>query len=94
MLRKIIVTGGDGRFAKELKKFNSKYKFIFRNKKQLNILSSSSIEKNFKQFSPHAVLHLAGLSRPMEIHDKDINLSIDLNVIGTANLVKACNKKM
>ena len=93
MLRKIIVTGGDGRFAKELKKFNSKYKFIFRNKKQLNILSSSSIEKNFKQFSPHAVLHLAGLSRPMEIHDKDINLSIDLNVIGTANLVKACNKK-
>ena len=29
----------------------------------------------------------------MEIHDKDINLSIDLNVIGTANLVKACNKK-
>ena len=35
MIKKIIVTGGDGRFAKELKKKKSKYKFIFRNKKQL-----------------------------------------------------------
>ncbi len=93
MLRTIIVTGGEGRFAKELKKANTKYKFIFRNKKQLNILSSNSIIKNLIQFKPQAVLHLAGLSRPMTIHDSDINQSIDLNIIGTANLVKACNKK-
>ena len=37
MLKRILVTGGDGRFANELKKIKSKYKFIFRNKKQLNI---------------------------------------------------------
>ena len=82
MLKKIIVTGGRGRFAKELKNFNTPYNFIFRNKKQLNILSSKSINKNFKKFNPDAVLHLAGLSRPMSIHDKDINSSIDLNIIG------------
>jgi dTDP-4-dehydrorhamnose reductase len=93
MLKKIIVTGGRGRFAKELKNFNTPYNFIFRDKKQLNILSSKSINKNFKKFNPDAVLHLAGLSRPMSIHDKDINSSIDLNIIGTANLVKACNIK-
>tara|TARA_B100001057_G_scaffold497970_1_gene603611 strand:- start:1789 stop:2487 length:699 start_codon:yes stop_codon:yes gene_type:complete len=93
MLKKIVVTGGDGRFAKELKKFKTKYKFFFRTKKELNILSNISINKNLNKFKPDAVLHLAGLSRPMSIHDKDINLSIDLNVIGTANLVKACNKK-
>ena len=93
MLKKIVVTGGDGRFAKELKKFKTKYKFFFRTKKELNILSNISINKNLDKFKPDAVLHLAGLSRPMSIHDKDINLSIDLNVIGTANLVKACNKK-
>ena len=28
----------------------------------------------------------------MEIHDSDINLSINLNIIGTCNIVKACNK--
>ena len=93
MLKKIIVTGGDGRFAKELKKINSKYKFIFRSKKQLNILSIASIKKNFETFKPHYILHLAGLSRPMSIHDDDINKSIDINIIGTCNLVKVCNEK-
>ena len=39
---KILVSGGNGRFAGELKKIKSIYKFIFRNKKQLNILSIKS----------------------------------------------------
>ena len=88
---KILVSGGNGRFARELKKIKSKYKFLFRNRKELNILSIKSIEKNFKRFKPHFVLHLAGLSRPMSIHEKQINKSIDINIIGTANLVKMCN---
>ena len=93
MLKKIIVTGGDGRFARELKKMKTKYKFIFRNKKELNILSIKSINSNIKRFKPNIVLHLASLSRPMSIHEKMINKSIDLNIIGTANLVKICNNK-
>ena len=36
MLRNIIVTGGSGRFAQELKKIRCKYNFIFRSKNQLN----------------------------------------------------------
>jgi len=93
MLKKIIVTGGNSRFAQELKNFKSRYKFIYRNKKQLNILSLGSIYKNFREFKPDAVLHLAGLSRPMSVHESDIDQSIDLNIIGTSNLVKTCNKK-
>ena len=93
MIRKIIVTGGNGRFAQELKKIKSKYNFIFLNKKKLNILSQNSIKKNFKKFKPDCVLHLASLSRPMSIHDREINKSIDLNIVGTANIVKACNNE-
>ena len=93
MLKKIVVTGGNGRFAQELRHIKSRYKFIFRSKKQLNILSITSIRKNLQRFKPNCILHLAGLSRPMSIHDKDINKSIDLNIIGTANLVKICNEK-
>ena len=93
MSKKIIVTGGNGRFAQELRKINSKFNFIFRNKKQLNILSLSSIKKNLKKFNPDYVLHLAGLSRPMSIHEKDINKSIDLNILGTANVVKVCSER-
>ena len=36
---KILVTGSDGRFGKILKKFKSKKNFVFKNKKELNILS-------------------------------------------------------
>lgn len=88
---RIIVTGSDGRFGKILQKLNNN--FIFRNKKQLDILSPKSISRNFKKYMPSHVLHLAGLSRPMDIHEKDIIKSIDLNIIGTCNLVKEASKR-
>ena len=89
---KILLTGSDSRFGKIFRKIKSKNKFIFRNKKELNILSTKSIQKNLKRFKPNYVLHLAGLSRPMKIHEKQISKSIDLNIIGTANLVKEVSK--
>jgi dTDP-4-dehydrorhamnose reductase len=90
MDNKILVTGGDGRFAKVLKNKNKKLNLIFCSKKQLNILNLKSIKKNFEKFKPKIIFHCAGLSRPMDIHEKDIAKSIDLNIIGTANLVKIC----
>ena len=92
-MKKILVTGGEGRFAKVLKNKKSKFNFIFRNKKQLNVLSETSIKNNIKKFKPHYLMHLAGLSRPMKIHDKKIKKSIKLNIIGTANIVRACIEK-
>ena len=89
---KVLLTGSDSRFGKIFRKIKSKNKLIFRNKKELNILSKKSIQKNLKRFKPNYVLHLAGLSRPMKIHEKQISKSIDLNIIGTANLVKEVSK--
>ena len=88
---KILVTGGNGRFAKVLKKIKSKYKFIYTSKKNLNITNFISIKNSLKKNRPKIVLHLAGLSRPMNAHNKQIKNSIDLNIIGTCNLVKACS---
>ena len=92
-MKRILVTGGNGRFAQVLKNKKSNFKFIFRNKKQLNILSKISIINNIKRFKPNYILHLAGLSRPMNVHNKDIKRIIDLNIIGTANITKACEEK-
>ena len=89
---KILVTGSDGRFGKILRRTKSKYKFIFRNKKELDILSDSSISRNLRKYNPKYILHLAGLSRPMKIHERNISKSIDLNIIGTSNLVKQASK--
>ena len=93
MIKKILVTGGDSRFGKELQKVKSKYKFTFLDKKKLDIQSIKSIKKNINKAKPDCVLHLAGLSRPMSTHEKKIKKSIDLNIIGTANLVKSCSEK-
>ena len=89
-MNKILVTGGDGRFASVLKKSKKKSKFIFLSKKRLNILSLNSIKKSIKLYKPKIILHLAGFSRPMKAHEKNIEKSIRLNIIGTSNLVIAC----
>ena len=91
--KKILVTGGSGRFGSVLKNQVSHKNFYFPTKKQLNILSEKNINKIFNKYKPSVVLHLAGLSRPMNIHEKEINKSINLNIIGTANIVKACKSK-
>jgi dTDP-4-dehydrorhamnose reductase len=89
--KKIIVTGGDGRFAKILKNTQPGLNFIFPTKAQLNITKISSIENYIKKHKPRYLIHCAALSRPMNIHDKNISKSIDINIIGTANIVKACS---
>ena len=91
-MKKILVSGGSGRFATELKKIKTNLNFLYLNKKQFNILNFDSIVKKIKEHKPIYILHLAGLSRPMDSHEKNISKSIDLNIIGTANLVKACSK--
>ena len=88
---KIIVTGGSGRFGKILIKKNYK-NFFFPSKRQLNILNLSSIESYIKKNKPKKILHLAGLSRPLKIHDEDPSKSILLNIVGTSNLAIMCQK--
>ena len=92
MTLKILVTGGEGRFAKILKKKNRKLNLVYKTKKELNILNINSINRSIKKEKPEIILHTAGLSRPMNIHESDISKSIDLNIIGTSNIVKACKK--
>jgi len=92
MKKKILVTGGDGRFAKILKKNNKSLNLFFASKKQCNILNLNSIIKIVKKIQPKILIHCAGLSRPMKIHEKNISKSINLNIIGTANITKICKK--
>ena len=89
---KIIITGGEGRFAQILKKTNKSLKIFYPNTRSLNILNISSIRKYVKKIKPKYLLHCAALSRPMNIHDKFVSKSIDINIIGTSNIVKVCSE--
>jgi len=92
MKNKILVTGGDGRFSKVLKKQNTKLNLFFASKKQCDITNINSISKIVKKIKPKIIIHCAGLSRPMVVHEKNISKSIDLNIIGTSNITKICKK--
>ena len=93
MAKKIVVTGGSGRFSKVLKKVKSTHKIFYPTKQELNILNFKKIREYLKKVKPDILIHAAGLSRPMKIHTDDIKKSIDLNIIGTANITKACSEK-
>ena len=88
---KILVTGGSGRFGKILKKQNFK-DYIFPSKKELDITNIKSINKFVSRTKPKIIIHLAGLSRPVQLHESNSTESINLNIIGTSNLVMICKK--
>ena len=66
---------------------------FFPKKNALDITNFRGIRKYIKLKKPHIVIHLAGLSRPMSIHDINIEKSINLNIIGSSNITKACAEK-
>ena len=90
MKKKIVVTGGSGRFGKYLGNLKTKYKIFFPTKKELNILNLQQVKKYLVSKKPNILIHLAGLSRPMNVHEQNIEKSINLNIIGTANITKVC----
>ncbi len=91
MKKTIIVTGGTGRFGNSLKKIKTKHNILFPKKETFNILNPKNLQSYLKKTKADIVIHLAGLSRPMSIHEKDIKKSIELNIIGTANVTKVCS---
>ena len=90
--KRIVVTGGSGRFAKSLKNKKFKNIFLFPNKEDLNISNETSILKYLSKTKPKILIHLAGLSRPLKEHESNISKSINLNIKGTCNIVLACSK--
>ena len=92
-MKKIVFTGGSGRFGSIIKKSKSKYKLFFPSRKELDVNNLNKIKNYLKKIRPNYLVHMAAVSRPMSIHEKNINLSIKTNIIGTSNIVLACFEK-
>lgn len=89
MAQKLLFTGGDGNLCDELKKLDLK-NHIFFNKDELDITDYSNVKEIFLKTDFDILVHTAALTRPMVIHDENPVKSIDTNIIGTSNIVKAC----
>jgi len=91
--QKIVITGGNGRFASILKKIKTNHKIYYPSKKELDVTKPNLIKKYLNKKKATIVIHLAALSRPMILHEKNISKSINLNIIGTSNITCFCAEK-
>ena len=89
--KKILFTGASGRFGQVFKKIYNSKKYLYPSRKEFNITNYKSSLKYIKKNKPDLIIHCAALSRPMSIHNTNIIDSIETNIIGTSNLVKACS---
>ena len=92
-MKKIVFTGGSGKFGEIFKKFHANKKNIyFPSSKIFNITNLNKMERFIRRIRPKFIIHTAAVSRPMKLHEKNIQKSINTNIIGTSNLVNLCQK--
>ncbi len=84
---KILMTGGSGLLGKEILKLDSK--IIAPSSSELDITDLNSVLKAVEKYNPDVVLHLAAATKPPE-HAKNPELGLTVNIIGTANVARAC----
>ena len=58
-MKKIVITGGTGRFGQILKSLKTKNKLYFPKRNQLNITKLNSIRKYLKKTKPNILIHMA-----------------------------------
>ena len=90
MPRRLLISGGEGRFASEIINSNTEYDIYAPSKSEMDISDIHSIRRAIYKFNPDIFLHPAALTRPMLKHVDYPELSIGLNIIGTSNVCLAC----
>ena len=91
-MSKILISGGNGKFAKQLVKFNTDHKLFTPSKNEMNVTDIKNIDSFVCKVNPNIFIHAGAMTRPMVIHENDPDKSIINNIIGTSNVVLVCMK--
>ena len=92
-MKKIIFTGGSGKFGTVFKKINfNKTNIYYPSSTTFDVTNFKKMEKFVKKIKPKFIIHAAAISKPMEVHEKKIEKSVSTNIIGTSNIVNLCHK--
>ena len=76
-MKKIIFTGGSGKFGKVFKKFQfNKTNIYYPSSTIFDVTNLKKMEKFIKKIKPKFIIHAAAISRPMDLHEKKIEKSI------------------
>ena len=89
-MAKIFITGGSGHLGKELVKYlSTDHKVFDPPASECSILNTLKLKKAINYFNPDIVIHLAAFVDTFGCED-DIERALDINVLGTLNVVEAC----
>tara|TARA_R110001583_G_scaffold167723_2_gene320521 strand:- start:230 stop:943 length:714 start_codon:yes stop_codon:yes gene_type:complete len=92
MTKRILISGGEGNLNRMLRKCNYDNILHIPCQAEMDITSLTEVEKTILDFSPTHFIHTAAITRPMSIHEQNPAISIETNIIGTANIVLMCLK--
>lgn len=91
MRKKILISGGNGKFARELIISGSeKFDIIAPLKSKMDIRNPRHIYCAIAKQSPDYFIHAAAMTRPMKNHEISPLSSMKINIEGTCNVVDAC----
>ena len=94
----MILVTGKGKLGKELAKLSSKeVPIIAISRQQMDITDKFQVSDIIKKYMmmpnyPKYLIHTAALTKPMNVTDRNPVLSLSTNIVGTANVAKACDK--
>lgn len=90
---KIFLTGGSGILGKELIKISYQYgiEFFAPSSDECDITDLDCVMSQISKFDGNIILHAAAITDTAGV-EKDPKLAWDVNVMGTINILKACNK--
>lgn len=85
----VIFTGGSGLLGTEFKKLHPN--FLYPSSNEFNVTNYIQMEDYVKKHGCDILIHSAAISKPPLV-EKDPLKAIEVNIIGTANIVKLCMK--
>ena len=85
-MKRILISGGDGEFAKELQKCNSEYEIIAPSKEEMDITDIESVDFGVGYYKPDYFIHAGALTRPMVIHESEPDKSIITNIFTNSGM--------
>ena len=94
----MILVSGNGKLAKELKKLSTDSLLInILSRKEMDITDEYGVSDVIKDLMmkpnyPKYFVHTAALTKPMDVNDRNPIMSLDTNIVGTANVAKMCSK--
>lgn len=93
-MKKVLLTGGSGTLGSKMLKIYKSFDIILEapTSKELDVTDMSSVEASIDKHKPDILIHSAAYT-DVKSAEQDLSKVININIVGTANVVQACQER-